>query len=906
MGESEDQQTLLNLVKGVASRANRGEGEVARVCQVLKAHWISSLAHWHALSPSRKQEVPIPALLKQEMDGTKAQTTPSSSPPSSAPSGGRSSQRKRRSPPSRPLLTDFVPNYYCYISYNDAGNSSTKKKKKQPRPSLGAMEPSVLCCEIEGVLYTFDSEEPLSKLLRAVKTKEGTIEALLLTKGNKAIINTATKLRHALCPGSLLVTDQRTYLVKENGPFKAIDNWLHSLGLERYNSLFLHHGIDDFLVLPFLRPSVLDQIGIFESEDKKILLRAVKLLQDMSDCEFVGTWISFLGFGKYQQNFVDNAVDLRAIALTSLTDLEALGFTSSEIAEDGVRLLDTIKYYREYSSAEATYQWLESRGLERYAYQFARYNIPFYALPLVNFFIIDEMGVTNDDKALLYALQTLRDSPCYSVKAMAFWLRDLELEHYSLVFARNLMVDFIESLTILNDHYINHLIPSPPDREKIKAAVQEMKEAQFYYSASASLLQELVMDKYAASFAKHGISIDVLPMLNECNLLEMGFYDPTDRATILSAVQKIKADLPSGALRLFYSNEPNLYQISHQELPSYRKFNTAAATAASAAYPMYSCPSSSTPLVSSPSPAAAAAVCPSHKSNYSSRSPISGSSSSAAKPQSLPRIEDTRSVEELLSFINGRSPPSSSETTGNQHRSRRSKSRKKQRARQKKAAATNQQSSSVSPPTSSSLQETKNQQLSSSPPLCASPPTKAQSCAKEFLLHNNNNIDNTINEKMKQDSKHYRKNNYDVPSPFPLPSSSIKSCCTGEQEERAQKNTSKNNKPQQQQSLKNKNNKPQKQSNNINANKTVVGEFNAEKATWKEDEGEEVEGEFEELDPDLQAQLDKEVEEFRRRLESMHRHSSKAQRAKLRSPFLSEMMALCSSSPPKCASSSAN
>jgi len=46
----------------------------------------------------------------------------------------------------------------------------------------------------------------------------------------------------------------------------------------------------------------------------------------------------------------------------------------------------------------------------------SRYEVPFYALPLVNFFIIDEMGVTNQDKELLSALQSLEFSPAYAVK----------------------------------------------------------------------------------------------------------------------------------------------------------------------------------------------------------------------------------------------------------------------------------------------------------------------------------------------------------------------------------------------------------------------------------------------------------------------------------------------------------
>lgn len=57
---------------------------------------------------------------------------------------------------------------------------------------------------------------------------------------------------------------------------------------------------------------------------------------------------------------------------------------------------------------EETFHWLRGHGFDKYAFHFARYNIPFYALPCVNFFIIDEMGVTHDDELLLEALQALK------------------------------------------------------------------------------------------------------------------------------------------------------------------------------------------------------------------------------------------------------------------------------------------------------------------------------------------------------------------------------------------------------------------------------------------------------------------------------------------------------------------
>ena len=186
---------------------------------------------------------------------------------------------------------------------------------------------------------------------------------------------------------------------------------------------------------------------------------------------------------------------------------------------------------------------MRNNGFEKYSFHFARYNIPFYALPFVNFFIIDEMGVTQDDQLLLTALQCLKKTPSYKAKAIAYWLRDLEMEKYNLIFVKNDLT-YLESLTVLNDKMIDKLIGDPSDRNKMKTGIQEMKEFQFYYSATASLLQELGMERYSQLFSLHGISIDVLPFLNESLLLEMGITESSDRKKILNAINKIKNEIP--------------------------------------------------------------------------------------------------------------------------------------------------------------------------------------------------------------------------------------------------------------------------------------------------------------------------------------------------------------------------
>jgi hypothetical protein len=126
---------------------------------------------------------------------------------------------------------------------------------------------------------------------------------------------------------------------------------------------------------------------------------------------------------------------------------------------------------------------------------------------------------------------------------LAFWLRDLELEKYNVVFASAGFLT-LASLTQLTDAEAEKLVESKSDRQKLKTGIQEMQEFQFYYLATASLLQELGMERYSQLFALHGISIDVLPFLTEKQLLEMGITSKTDRKKILAAIDKIKHDIP--------------------------------------------------------------------------------------------------------------------------------------------------------------------------------------------------------------------------------------------------------------------------------------------------------------------------------------------------------------------------
>eukprot|EP01090_Pellita_catalonica_P000194 TRINITY_DN10138_c0_g1_i3.p1 TRINITY_DN10138_c0_g1~~TRINITY_DN10138_c0_g1_i3.p1 ORF type:complete len:476 (+),score=84.37 TRINITY_DN10138_c0_g1_i3:325-1752(+) len=398
-------------------------------------------------------------------------------------------------------------------------------------------------------------------------------------------------------------------------------------------------------------------------------------------------WIRYLGFGEYEKKFLAHSVDLQSLISMKEQDFkDTLGIESTEEVE---RLLTSLQYYNEYSSAEATFMWLREQGMEQYSYQFARYNIPFYALPLVNFFIIDEMGISGENKVLLEALEDLKKSPCYLVKAMSLWLRDLELEHYALSFAANLMVSFLESLTILNEFTIDKLIfrhaGYKEARGRIKAAVQEMKEVQFYYSASAALLNDAVLEKYYKFFTDRNISIALLPLLTEQNLIDMGLGAPA-RAELLRSIQRIREEIPSGALEMLnrgpvsslFAND----QCNHGLGPDRRSIFKNG-------------------------------LC-GHNSNshmgFPPQLPFSGYNNpldprrnakrkrikSKAQP---PRVEDTRAVDDLLSFINGKSKKKAQKITAvpsKRPAGKRSRSRNRRKSRAKKKRSGNQKNNGLS------------------------------------------------------------------------------------------------------------------------------------------------------------------------------------------------------------------
>jgi len=276
-------------------------------------------------------------------------------------------------------------------------------------------------------------------------------------------------------------------------------------------------------------------MDIIESDIAK-LYSSICTLRNQSSCGLVTSWMYFLGFEDLVPTFLSENIDLSFLLIMNESELHSM----KGLSKAGDYLWDIICGYKKFSSVEETFKWLLNNNFESYSFHFARYNIPFYALPFVNFFIINEMGVTIDDDNLLNALQQLKNSATYNAKAVTFWLRDLELENYSTLFSRN-GFDSLDKFSSLEEDLVSEFIDDPVDIEKLKTGIREMKEFQFYYTATSTLLRELGMGRYADNFAQQGISIDILPLLSEIQLIELGVTEEKDRTTLMNAILKIQS-----------------------------------------------------------------------------------------------------------------------------------------------------------------------------------------------------------------------------------------------------------------------------------------------------------------------------------------------------------------------------
>ena len=198
-------------------------------------------------------------------------------------------------------------------------------------------------------------------------------------------------------------------------------------------------------------------------------------------------WMQFLGFSEL------TCTTVTAAALSSLElgrYFPVLKIEEFVAPQDFPFMSYLLPMMSQCSSVAVSCAWIRDAGFPEYAQMFVQYNAPFYALPLMTIFNLYEMGIV-DCEPLLKALASLKDTPAYRVKgslcawraywllarslthlhiraAVSYWVRDIGFERHMIKFAKFLLVDFIEALTILTDATIHSLIDDEDDRELLK------------------------------------------------------------------------------------------------------------------------------------------------------------------------------------------------------------------------------------------------------------------------------------------------------------------------------------------------------------------------------------------------------------------------------------------------------
>ncbi len=314
------------LVKEIGLRFGRTEEEINTTIQVLQNNWITSLENWHLLSESKKKELHLPILLANCLDQLSWQATSSSHKykvdvrntiASNSGQGTITTFPKVSTSSTPPQYFRRIQVGLLLLRQQQWSHPRCGDRRQSLRTYTSWYKHSHLLAVMPSCnSYQFCAPtERLDALLQQLGGGQLFTEAPV--GGKRAQVHPSTLVRYALVPGRLLETSNRRYLIRPDGPFKgrtfnsrlfwlvssfahhmlgpfllqfksnksAIDNWLKGLGMEKYSPLFAKHGIDDFLVLPFLRPSVLEDMGVTCAYDRSQITRAVKHLQDATSYE---------------------------------------------------------------------------------------------------------------------------------------------------------------------------------------------------------------------------------------------------------------------------------------------------------------------------------------------------------------------------------------------------------------------------------------------------------------------------------------------------------------------------------------------------------------------------------------------------------------------------------------------
>eukprot|EP00013_Stygamoeba_regulata_P010429 CAMPEP_0177686050 /NCGR_PEP_ID=MMETSP0447-20121125/33355_1 /TAXON_ID=0 /ORGANISM="Stygamoeba regulata, Strain BSH-02190019" /LENGTH=714 /DNA_ID=CAMNT_0019196133 /DNA_START=196 /DNA_END=2337 /DNA_ORIENTATION=- len=484
---------IEDVIDDVALSGKLSGVAVSSVKALLEQHWIATLEDWAILTPCRKRRLGIPLNLIYNLD------------------------------------TLALP----------------RVKKKEVLCEI-IRHRAVLSCRIQRYSFRISEATRVSELLAWVAELEDRAldrEDAMFTLNNVRADPKSYLISHIL-PLSRLLTPQRTYVFKANYHMNAVDRWLHQHDLERHSNLLYVQMIDDFLLLPFLTGDILDRLGfgaIAMQHDRVRLLSLIDELRAKSPCEFFALWMTHLGFPDVAPALFNEGFDLRTALTCTKEELERICYPDAEAA---AAIFGEFERYRRFSSVEATWDWLRSMRFEKYAFHFARYNIPFYALPYVHFPVFGEVAANIPDATLCTALNKLRDSPAYRIRVIPFWLRDLELEHYNVEFARRGLSTLEDMLPYINGECVDDVIVDAQDMQRYAIGLRELNEFQYYYHATSALLRAVGMGSYSQLVATNGLSMEDLPNITDAALVRMGVACKDARARILAVCADLRKNFP--------------------------------------------------------------------------------------------------------------------------------------------------------------------------------------------------------------------------------------------------------------------------------------------------------------------------------------------------------------------------
>jgi len=125
--------------------------------------------------------------------------------------------------------------------------------------------------------FELSYSEPISRVLEGMG--EG---SFLLAEDNERIHRSSSCAVALVCDGyRRFVVNNKSFVLCSAIRSKAVHNWLRSLKLQQYSTVFSQHDLEDFFALPFLDASLLD----LPADDRALIDDALQTLRNCSPTE---------------------------------------------------------------------------------------------------------------------------------------------------------------------------------------------------------------------------------------------------------------------------------------------------------------------------------------------------------------------------------------------------------------------------------------------------------------------------------------------------------------------------------------------------------------------------------------------------------------------------------------------